>query len=99
MILYNVTVSVDPTISDEWLNWMKEIHIKEVMATELFESFSIYKVLLQSDDSLSYSVQYFTTSMAKLQKYQAQFAPSLQAKVAQQFGDKTMAFRTVLESV
>jgi len=99
MILYNVTVSVDSTISNEWLQWMKDTHIKEVMATDLFESFSIYKVLLQSDDSLTYSVQYFTTSMAKLQKYQAQFAPSLQAKVLQRFGDKAMAFRTVLETV
>jgi len=99
MILYNVTASVDATIVDEWLNWMKDTHIKEVMATELFESFSFYKVLLQPDDSLTYSVQYLTTSMAKLQKYQAQYAPALQAQVLKRYGEKVMNFRTVLESV
>jgi hypothetical protein len=33
MILYNVTVSVDPEIHDEWLAWMKSKHIPDVLAT------------------------------------------------------------------
>ena len=99
MILYNVTVSVDPSISEDWLNWMKEIHINEVMATGLFESYSIYEVLLQKDETMTYSVQYFISSMAKLQQYQAKFAPGLQADHIKRYGDKAVAFRTVLESV
>ncbi|MEO8448027.1 MAG: DUF4286 family protein, partial [bacterium] len=27
MILYNVTVNVDDSVHDEWLEWMKTIHI------------------------------------------------------------------------
>lgn len=99
MILYNVTVSVDPSISEEWLNWMKETHVPEVMTTGLFETYSIYEVLLQKDDTLTYSVQYFTSSMAKLQQYQAKYASSLQADHLKRYGDKVVAFRTVLESV
>lgn len=99
MILYNVTLSVDPSISAEWLRWMKTTHIKDVMATGLFESYSIYEVLLQDDETLTYSVQYFTTSMAKLQQYQAKYAPDLQTTHMKRYGDKVVAFRTVLETV
>ena len=98
MILYNVTVSVDLTIATEWLTWMKETHIEEVMATGLFESYAIYKVLLQKEEELTYSVQYFATSMSKLQQYQAKYANELQERHASRYGDKVVAFRTVLES-
>lgn len=99
MIMYNVTVSVDPEISDDWLNWMKEIHIPEVMGTELFDSYKIFKVLLQQDETLTFSVQYFTGTMAKLQQYHAIHAAGLQAKHLERYGDKVAAFRTILESV
>ena len=32
MIVYNVTVSVDENITSDWLAWMKDEHIPEVMA-------------------------------------------------------------------
>lgn len=99
MILYNITVSVNPSIVDNWLKWMKTKHIPEVMKTGLFESNQFYKVLLQQDESVTFSVQYFTTSMAKLQQYHAKYAPQLQAKHSEKFGDGIAAFRTVLETV
>ena len=36
MIIYNVTVSIDQSIHEDWLQWMKEIHIPEVMETGFF---------------------------------------------------------------
>lgn len=99
MILYNVTLSVEASIADEWLTWMKDTHINDVMGTGLFTSFEIYKVLLQKEDELTYSVQYFVESMSKLQQYQAKHAQQLQAKHINRYGDKIVAFRTVLESV
>ncbi len=99
MILYNITLSVEPSIATEWLNWMKKTHIKEVLSTGLFDSYQMYEVLLQQEETITYSVQYFTKSMANLQQYQAKYAPVLQAKHTHKFGDKVVAFRTVLESV
>jgi len=99
MILYNVTISIDSRIAEEWLTWMKHTHISEVMATGLFTSYQIYKVLLQKEDELTYAVQYFVDSMSNLQQYQAKYAQELQAKHISKFGDKVVAFRTVLEAV
>ena len=36
MILYNVTVSIDARIHEEWLDWMKTKHVPGVMATGCF---------------------------------------------------------------
>jgi hypothetical protein len=34
MIVYNVTVNIDGAVEQEWLKWMKEVHIPEVLATD-----------------------------------------------------------------
>ncbi|MEN8248579.1 MAG: DUF4286 family protein [Bacteroidota bacterium] len=99
MILYNVTVSVDESIHDEWLKWIKEKHIPDVMATKRFENWKLYRVLLEKDNAITYSVQYFAKNMAELQLYQALDANRLQADHQEKFSDKAVAFRTVLEEV
>jgi hypothetical protein len=44
MILYNVTVSIDPAIHEEWLEWMKVKHIPDVMNTGCFIEARISRV-------------------------------------------------------
>ncbi len=98
MILYNVTVALEPAIETEWLAWMQQEHIPEVMATGCFTGYKIYKVLLEKD-SLTYAIQYFAPNMAALQRYQGRYAPALQAKHRQKFGEQATAFRTLLEEI
>lgn len=99
MILYNVTVAVDYAIHDEWLTWMTKEHIPEVLATGKFVDFKMYKVLLEEDGGLTYSIQYFAESLSQIQLYLAQNAHELQAKHREKFADQTVAFRTVLEEL
>lgn len=100
MILYNVTVAVDKQIEQEWLVWMKKVHIPEVMETNQFASFKIFKVMNTEDpESTSYSVQYFAESMNNIQLYMAAFAPELQQKALLKWPNQIAAFRTLLEAV
>jgi len=99
MILYNVTVAVEYAIHDEWLTWMTKEHIPEVLATGKFVDFKMYKVLLEEDGGLTYSIQYFAESLSQIQLYLAQDAHVLQAKHREKFADQTVAFRTVLEEL
>ena len=60
MILYNVTVAIDKKVENDWLIWMKNVHIPEVMETNQFETYKFFKVMNTDDpESSSYSVQYF----------------------------------------
>lgn len=100
MILYNVTVAIDKGVEDDWVVWMKNEHIPEVMETGKFVDFKFYKVMAQQDDqATSYSIQYFAESMKELQLYMAIDAAELQKQALLRFPDKFAAFRTVLQSV
>lgn len=97
MIIYNVTVNVDNDIREEWLQWMKSKHIPDVMETGFFIENKICKVLVEEEQGTTYSIQYTCANMDDLRAYQAQHAPRLQKEVADKYGDKFVAFRTLLE--
>jgi hypothetical protein len=100
MILYNVTINVEDTIHNEWVHWMKHVHIPEVLSTGLFIESRFLKLLTtEEDEGNTYSVQYFLDSLEKFKTYEEQFAPALRKKTLDQFGSKFVAFRTLLETV
>lgn len=98
MVLYNVTVNIDDSVHDEWLEWMKSIHIPEVLATGLFTGSKIFRIRTE-DDGNTYSIQYFLNSEEDYEKYLRECAPALQQKHSEKFYNKFVAFRTVMESV
>ena len=70
MIIYNVTINIDFDVRDEWLAWMKEVHIPEVMKTGLFTSNQILKVLGNEEaGGATYSIQYMCNSMEQYETY------------------------------
>ncbi|MGB4775133.1 MAG: DUF4286 family protein [Daejeonella sp.] len=99
MILYNVTVIIDEDIQQEWLNWMRETHIPDVMATELFVSNRILKVLDSPNEGITYCIQYIADSIEKYNEYKEKFSPKLQLEVSQKFDSKLVSFRTVMEFI
>lgn len=99
MIVYNVTVAVDREIEDDWLRWMKSIHIPDVLRSGKFSHHKIYRVLSQDEETTSYAVQYFINSIEELQYYLTHHAPMLRQESQQKFGDRQVAFRTLLEEV
>ena len=55
MILYSVTVSIDPTVAEDWLDWMRKVHIPDVMATQCFTESRISKILVEKVTYLYFS--------------------------------------------
>jgi Domain of unknown function (DUF4286) len=99
MIIYNVTVKIDRAVADEWLAWMLDVHIPEVMNTGLFTENHVLKVLVEDPEGLTYSIQYYCKSMADYEKYRDEFAPALQAETQKKYKDRFVAFRTLLEVI
>lgn len=99
MILYNVTVNIDKAVEAEWKAWMKEVHIPEVLATGLFVESKFFRLLQEEPQGTTYSVQYFAESIEKFKEYEEKYAHQLQQEHMQKYGNKAMAFRTLLESV
>ena|SRR5882762_9203436 len=100
MLLYNVTVGIDKEIQEEWLDWMREKHIPQVMATGMFVDWKIYKVLHDQDDGgVSYSVQYFANTINHVTTYLEKYAPRLVEEHRTRFQNRHVAFMTLLEEV
>jgi len=65
MITYSVTVVIKNDVEDTWLEWMKEIHIKEVMKTGYFTDWEMQKQIIPelAAYELIYIINYTTTSL------------------------------------
>ncbi|MCB0509160.1 MAG: DUF4286 family protein [Bacteroidetes bacterium] len=100
MIIYSVTVKIDLDVHDVWLNWMKEVHIPEVLATGKFVKHKFHRILAENEvDGISYNVQYYAESISDYFEYRDNFAAALQQKTINNYEGKFVAFRTLLKEV
>ena len=101
MIVYNVTINVHEAVSDEWLNWMKETHLPQVMETGMFTSHAMYRLLTRQEDEegITYCIQYFSHTIEDYEKYKSEYAAALQAETMKRFGGHFHAFRSLMELV
>jgi len=100
MILYNVTVNLEKGAEQEWLDWMKNQHIPDVLATGLFLENKIFRLLNETEnDGSTFSVQYFANSLDDIEIYIQEHSHRLQSEHAQKFQGRFVAFRSLLEGV
>ena len=100
MIVYNVTIKVNEIIKDEWLAWLKNEHIPEIIATGCFQQAVILR-LLEVDDAEgpTFTVQYQAPSKAIYNLYIEKFSGKMKQKSFDRWGDKFIAFRSVMQIV
>lgn len=100
MIIYNVTTNIHESVHEQWLVWMQEKHIPEILATGKFSSARLVKVLIEEEmGGTTYSVQFVTDSRETLEKYYREDAPAFRQEALQLFADKMLSFRTELELI
>ncbi len=99
-IIYNVTVKVEEPIADEWLQWMLQEHIPDVMQTDCFMHYKMVR-LLEVDDSEgpTYAIQYTAESKADYNHYIEIYAPALRQKTIDKWGEHFTAFRSLMQVV
>ena len=99
MIVYSVTVNIEDEAEKEWLEWMKQSHIPDVMNTGKFMGYRMLRVLSKQEDEAgqTYNIQYECASMQELDEYMNNHAPELQKEHSEKFSGKFVAFRTLLE--
>ena len=100
MLLYNVTIKIDWSIHDEWLAWMQDIHIPEVLGTGCFSSHKLLRLLqVDEEDGPTYAVQYFAESKAFYNRYATQYAATHNLEATGKWGDKFISFNTLMQVV
>lgn len=99
MFIYSVTVSLNPEIEQEWLDYMRKTHIKDVLATNCFIDCKLSRIHGEEEFGVTYSIMYLMPSEEKYNEYQEQFAPSLQKDHTDKFEGQFATFRTTLSVI
>ena len=72
----------------------------EVMSSDQFNEYKFFRLLEQNEpDGITYVVQYFASSIDHYNTYIDEFAPALRQKALERWGDKFIAFRTLMQVV
>lgn len=100
MVLYNVTISIDLECEAEWLKWMKESHIPDVIQTGYFKECKLCRLNGgEEQGGKTYAIMYTAYSDKGLQEYQQKHATNLQKEHHLKFEGKFSAFRTELNVI
>ena len=100
MIIYNVTTKVRRNIANDWLQWLKDVHVKEILNTGCFTDFKIVKLLeIDEEEGPTYALQLYAESKAIYNQYVEKFAGKMRQDAFNKWGDQFISFRSVMQIV
>ena len=98
MIIYNITIHVSWTIHNEWLRWMKEIHIPKILGTGCFFEYRILKLLeINEEEGPTYAIQFHTVTTDNYQRFIDQHEAHLRQQLHEIWQEHAVAFSTLME--
>ena len=99
MIIYSVTIVIQAGIEFEWVDWMKRVHVPDVLQTGCFAECRFYKVHDSEGEELTYVLQYHCRSLEEYYRYRDNFAPALQKEHSNRFSGRFRGSRQLLEEI
>jgi hypothetical protein len=100
MFVYNVTTKVQHAIADQWLLWIKQEHIPQIIGTGCFLEATILHLSEATDEEgPTYAIQYKAPTKEHYQDFLDRFSNEMSKKSIDKWGDRVIAFRTLMEIV
>jgi hypothetical protein len=100
VIYYNITSRLDINIENEWVKWMQETQIPEILNTKYFTEAKLLKINLdENESSCTYAVQLLSSSKNSIDNFIKNKARALKENSFRIFGEKALSFSTKLEVI
>jgi quinol monooxygenase YgiN len=96
-IIYEVTLSPDPSIAAAFDTWLEE-HVREMLTLPGFLGASIHHAADPASDGLESVVMYRLENRDALQAYLHQHAEAMRSRGVERFGDRFQASRRVYDA-
>src|SRR5699024_7208522 len=97
MYIYNITTNIEQDIHEEWLEWMENVFIPEMLATKKFSKALMTRVLIEEEmGGITYSVQYTATNAIDF-KYVLDHHVDRIQKVNRECEGRTVSFSTKMK--
>lgn len=92
MLIYEVAITVDQQIMSQYVQWMSEEHIPEVLRCPGFVK---AEFLLEPEGRPRVRVLYFIKDATFLKRYLSEFAPAFRQKSLERWKDHFQAERSI----
>ena len=99
MIIYNITITVESIIVNEWLIWMRKNHIPDVLQTGCFVNAKISKIISTQLDENTFAIAYKCRNIDDYNHYKEVHSDRLRREYMDLYGKNTILFRTMLEEI
>src|SRR4051794_33372470 len=100
MLIYNITIKVDWSIHEEWLKWMLDIHIPEVLSSGCFIKHQFVRLMeIDDTDDPTYALQLYVENKENYKKYLALYQQALNLAALELWSDHFLTFSTLMQVV
>ncbi len=99
MIIFNITFNVEDDISREWLDYMQNELIPEMLKTKRVHSAVLSELLLDEPQGTSYALQFKSDNAENLKKFKEEELPRIFTGISTKYGDKVVFFPTEMKII
>lgn len=99
MFIYNITVLIDESIEQDWLNWIKPNFIETVLGTGFFQSCQLLQVTDSPNEGLTYCLQFRTDAISSIQSYQSLYATQIERDHQLAFPNQLVTFSSTMKII
>lgn len=99
MLLYNTTYHVEEEVEKNFLIWLNEVYIEEVLQSGKLKSPRLCRVLSHHDTGSCYSLQWEVEDSTVLHHWHLSQGVKLNGQLLQIFKDKVVGIPTLMEIV
>ena len=98
MIIYNITINISHEAEKEWLHYMKQTQIPEILATNLTMECRLFRLLTEiENEGSTYTNQFTFRTMEDFLAFQTHYQADLVERHHKRFNGQYVSFRTLLE--
>lgn len=97
-IIYNTTYQVLHAAHNDWLRWMQDVQIPEVVGTGCFVKHQLVR-LLEADETEGplYAIQYYAACRQDYDRYMALYDARLKRQGQQLWGNAVFGFSSLMQ--
>jgi len=100
MIINNITYSINRNLEQDFLEWLKAVHIPEAMNTGKPKSYKIMHLLTEVENAgATYSLQYSFEKMEDFKDFEREFLDDLNDEVYKRYTGNYVFFPSLLEEI
>lgn len=100
MFIYNITMQVEWSVHEAWLQWMREVYIPKMLSTSCFNKYQFVRLMeINETEGRTYALQLYAESKANYNRYVELHASALNKMTTDLWNDKVMSFSTLMQVV